>query len=67
MKKLEIFKQKQAAMTDKELCELVDKELSKLCKTYGKSFTMSIPPRITDTDMLIGQMLKRFKELSNCV
>ena len=67
MTTLEIFEQKQAAMTDKELCELVDKELSKLCETYGKSFTMSIPPRITDADMVIGEMLKRFKKLSNCV
>lgn len=66
MTKTEIFEQKQSAMTDKELCELLDNELSKLCKTYGKSFTMSIPPMVTDTDMLIGEMLERFKKLSNC-
>lgn len=66
MNRTETFEQKQSAMTDKELCELLDSELSKLCKSYGKSFNMSIPPMITDTDMLIGEMLERFKKISNC-
>jgi hypothetical protein len=62
----EQFKQKQAEMTDKELHDLVRTELSKLCKTGGKSLTMCVPPMVTDTDMLISELLNRFKRLTNC-
>ena len=62
----EQFKQKQAEMTDKELHDLVRTELSKLCKTGGKSLTMCVPPMFTDTDMLISELLDRFKRLTNC-
>ena len=62
----EQFKQKQAEMTDKELHDLVRTELSKLCKTGGKSLTMCVPPMFTDTDMLISELLNRFKRLTNC-
>lgn len=61
----EQFEQKQAEMTDKELYDLVREELSKLCKTGGKSLTMSIPPMVTDTDMLISELLNRFKMLKD--
>jgi len=66
MKKIELFKQKQAEMTDKELHDLVRTELSKLCKTGGKSLTMRVPPTVTDTDMLISELLNRFKRLTVC-
>jgi len=66
MTKTELFEQKQAAMTDKELHDLVRTELSKLCKTGGKSLTMCVPPMVTDTDMLISELLNRFKSISNC-
>ena len=62
----EQFKQKQAEMTDKELHDLVRTELSKLCITGGKSLTMCVPPMVTDTDMLISELLNRFKRLTNC-
>ena len=58
--------QKQAEMTNKELHDLVRTELSKLCKTGGKSLTMCVPPMVTDTDMLISELLNRFKQLTNC-
>ena len=58
----EIFKEKQQAMSDSELIELVQKEISKLAKTGGKSHTMCVPPMITDTDMLLSEMVRRFKE-----
>ena len=66
MTKTEKFEQKQAGMTDKELHDLVRTELSKLCKTSGKSLTMRVPPMVTDTDMLISELLNRFKRLTNC-
>ena len=62
----EQFEQKQAEITDKELHDLVRTELSKLCKTGGKSLTMCVPPMFTDTDMLISELLDRFKRLTNC-
>jgi hypothetical protein len=65
MTKTEQFEKKQAEMTDKELHELVRIELSKLCQTGGRSITMCVPPMITDTDMLIGELLNRFKKLKN--
>ena len=66
MTKTEQFEQKQAEMTDKELHDLVRTELSKLCKTGGKSLTMSVPPMVTDTDMLISELLNRFNRITNC-
>jgi hypothetical protein len=65
MTKTEEFEHKQAAMSDKELHDLVRTELSKLCKTGGRSLTMCVPPNVTDTDMLISELLNRFKRITN--
>ncbi len=65
MTKTELFKKKQAKMPDKELHNLVQSELSRLCETGGKSLTMCMPPMMKDTDMLIGELLNRFKNLTN--
>lgn len=62
MTKTEQFEQKQAAMSDKELIELCRNQVSKLAETGGKSHTMCIPPMITDTDMLFGELINRFKK-----
>lgn len=59
----EEFKEKQAAMSDKELVELVDRQISELAKTGGKSHRMCVPPMVTDTDMLFCELVRRFKEL----
>jgi len=66
MKEEEMFLQKQSEMTDKELCEAIEVEISNLCKTGGRSMTMTVPPQIKDTDMLICELLKRFKRISIC-
>ena len=58
---VKIFEEKQSLMSDKELIERADIELSKLCKSYGAKFTMSIPARITDTDMIFSELIKRYK------
>ena len=62
---IEQFEQKQSEMSDNELSELCQKQVSELCKTGGKSLIMSQPPRVTDTDMLFCELIKRFKSLSN--
>ena len=64
MTKDEQFRAKQAEMSDTELAELVQEELSKLCKTGGRSIQMCIPPMVKDTDMLIGEMIRRFRKLT---
>lgn len=50
-----------AAIPDDELAERVDAGLKELCKTGGRSFTMSVPVLTTDTDVLIAELLRRFK------
>lgn len=64
MTKTEEFEKKQSEMPDKELHDLVSEELSKLCKTGGRSLKMCVPPMVTDTDMLISELLRRFKQMS---
>lgn len=50
-------------LTDAELIEKADKILNKLCETGGKSFTMSIPPNTEDTDIVLDELILRFKFL----
>jgi len=61
----EDFKKEQSEMTDHELIEEISKQISKLCKTGGGSFTMSSPVRIDDTDILFCELLNRFKNTKN--
>ena len=58
----EAFERKRSGMSNEELIRLCESELSRLCKTYGQSFAMSIPPRVADTDMLFSELIRRFKE-----
>ncbi|HEY3525284.1 MAG TPA: hypothetical protein VGK47_03735 [Nitrososphaeraceae archaeon] len=60
----EELKAKQAEMPDAELIEKVDAQISELCRTGARSFIMCVPPRITDTDMLLSEMVRRFKARS---
>ena len=41
-----------------------EKEVSELARTYGKSHRMCIPPMITDTDMILSEVIERFKNLT---
>ena len=62
----DIFREKQLQMTNKELADLVCEETTKMCRTGGKSFTMRVPVNVKDTDMLISELVRRFRVLSNC-
>ena len=62
---VEEFDQKQSEMPDKELLEKTQKLLSKLCETGGKSLSMSVPPSVNDFDMLICELMRRFKNVIN--
>lgn len=57
------FQMLQEEMTDLELIELAEKEVSKLAETGGKSITMTVPVEVTDTDMILSEVIKRFKKL----
>ncbi|MBF0553664.1 MAG: hypothetical protein HQK96_03820 [Nitrospirae bacterium] len=58
---MEDFENKQAQMSNEELIELVNKQIIELARTGGKSHRMCIPPSIKDTDMLLSELVKRFK------
>jgi hypothetical protein len=62
---VEQFEKKQAAISDKELIELAEKQVTELAKTGGRSHRMCVPPMITDTDMIFCELIKRFKTLTN--
>ena len=63
--KEEQFRLKQQEMPDKELAELARNEVSQLCKTGGKSIKMCVPPMVTDSDMLLCEVIQRFEALAN--
>ena len=63
----EEFELKQSKMSDSELIDLCQKEVGELATTYGKSHRMTIPPMVTDTDMLLSELIKRFKMLSEAL
>lgn len=56
------FKNNMAKLSDMELAEMVHKEISNLAKTGGKSFKMRVPPEITDSDMLLSELVTRFEK-----
>lgn len=58
---VEQFNKKQSEMSDKELLEKTTELLSKLCKTGGKSLLMSVPQNVNDFDMLVCELMKRYK------
>jgi hypothetical protein len=58
------FKQKLNDIPDLELAEMCQSALSKLCSSGGRSFTMTVPPMLTDTDMIFSELINRFEQLS---
>jgi len=59
----EQFEIKQSLMPTQELIDKIESNLSKLCKTGGKSLSMSVPPSVNDFDMLVCELIKRVKQL----
>lgn len=64
-KRTQDFIDKQHNMSDADLIDLCDKSISKMCETGGRSFTMTVPPRIEDTDMLLSELVRRYKDISS--
>jgi hypothetical protein len=61
----EQFQQKVQAIPDKELIEIASLAISKLCKTGAKSFTMTVPPQLHDTDIILSEIVQRFEKTNN--
>jgi hypothetical protein len=57
------IQEKLEAIPNLELVEIAQKALSKLCSTGGQSFTMTVPPRLDDTDVVLSEVIKRFLSL----
>ncbi len=57
----EQFNEERESMPDTELIALAKKELHKLCDTGGSSFTMSIPARVKDTDIVLEEVVRRYE------
>lgn len=49
------------SIPDLALAEMAQSALTKLCSTGGRSFQMTIPPRIDDTDIVFSELIRRFK------
>ena len=59
----ELLAEKQAAMPDEELIAFAEKQVSELARTRGRSHRMCVPPMITDTDMLLSELIRRFEAI----
>lgn len=58
---LEQFQQQQAAMSDLELIQRVKKLISDLAGSGGSCHKMTVPPEVTDSDMLLSELVRRFE------
>jgi len=59
----EEFQNQIKAIPNLELAKKAQSALGKLCSSGGTSFTMSVPPRLDDTDMILSEVITRFKLL----
>lgn len=58
----EEFKKELESIDNLKLAEMAHSALSKLCNTGGRSFQMTVPPRVTDTDMIFSELITRFEQ-----
>jgi hypothetical protein len=58
---IEEFEQKQAAISNEDLIELAEQQVSQLAESGGRSHRMSVPPKITDTDMIFSELIQRYR------
>lgn len=60
----EEFQSKVSGIPDEELISNCREALSNLCKTGGNSFRMTVPPQISDTDILFSQLIERYDRVN---
>lgn len=56
----ERFQQRVQALSDHELIDKADNILRKLCASGGRSFIMTVPPSIDDSDIILSEIIRRF-------
>ena len=59
----EQFMEKLESMPNIELAEKAQSILSKLCSRGGSGFTMSRPPKLSDDDIILSEVIRRFKAM----
>jgi len=59
------FLKKQSEMSDDELINLAEKHVFSIMRNHGRNIEMSVPARVTDMDMILFEVIKRFKETSH--
>lgn len=62
---IEDLNKKMKSISNADLIIKASEELSKLCKTGAKSFTMRVPVTENDTDMIFSELIRRFKAKTN--
>lgn len=55
----EEFQTQLQSIPDLELIEKANAIVSKLCKTGGNAFTMCVPPRLNDSDIILSEVIRR--------
>lgn len=58
----ELFREKVESVSNIDLYEKAQEAISKMCQTGGSSFTMTVPPSINDTDIVLTEILRRWTE-----
>ena len=59
----EQFMEKLESIPNIELAEKSQSILSKLCARGGSGFTMSVPPKLSDDDIILSEVIRRFKAM----
>ena len=64
--KLEIMteqrlKELQSEMSNETLIKEVERQITELARTGGKSHRMCVPPMPEDTDMILSELVRRYK------
>lgn len=55
------FNKEMKAISDSDLINSCDRIISDLCKTGGSSWRLQVPPSINDPDILLSELVERFK------
>jgi len=63
----EEFEKNRKGMSDEELIRLVREEIHQLTKPFGRKPNLNIPPRITDTDLILREIIDRYENLMDKV
>lgn len=58
----EQFNEQLKSISDYELFIKAQDILGRLCSTGGGSFRMTIPPQTDDTDIVLAELIRRFKD-----